>query len=132
MANEAVCIETPTRFRRFTISAGAVIPIGTILKLTDPNTAAATTADNEVFAGIAWEASTATDTFTELTAAENGTWDITTTNAAITAGALVSIGGANLILTADTDAVIKGEIVGKAQETCAGTEVIRVAVGEIA
>ena len=132
MANEAVCIETPTRFRRFTISAGAVIPIGTILKLTDPNTAAATTADNEVFAGIAWEASTATDTFTELTAAENGTWDITTTNAAITAGALVSIGGANLILTADADAVIKGEIVGKAQETCAGTEVIRVAVGEIA
>ena len=125
----AVCIETPTKFRRYTC-ADAAIPIGTLLKLSDPNTAAASTADNDVFAGIAWEEKTAGDGITEITAAVNGIWDITTTAAAITAGALVSIGGANAILTADTDAVIKGEVVGKALETCATTEVIRVAVGE--
>lgn len=132
MANEAVCIETPTRFRRYTVANENAIPLGTILKLSDPNTAAASSADNDVFAGIAWEEKTANDGITEIVAAVNGVWDITTTNAAIVAGALVSIGGANLILTADTNAVIKGELVGKAQETCSGTEVIRVAVGEIA
>ena len=130
MANEATCLETPTRFRRYTVSDGGAIAIGTILKLSDPNTAAASSADNDVFAGIAWEEKTASDGIVEITAAVNGIWDITTTAAAITAGALVSIGGANLILTADTDAVIKGEVVGKALETCATTEVIRVALGE--
>lgn len=132
MANEAVCIETPTRFRRYTIADAAAVPIGSIMKLSDPNTCALSTADNDVFAGIAWEEHEASKGITEMTLAVNGVWDITTTNAGITAGALVSIGGANLILTADANAVINGEIVGKAQETCAGTEVIRVAVGEIA
>lgn len=130
MANEAVCIETPTEFRRFAI--GGAITKGTILKLSDPNTAAASSADNDVFAGIAWEEVTATDYAngkTEVTAAVNGTWDLTTTNAAITAGGLVSIGGANLILAADADAIAKGEVVGKSAETCSGTEVIRVFVG---
>lgn len=129
MANEAVCIETPTEFRRYTVANGTGIVVGTILKLTDPNTAAASSADNDVFAGIAWEEKTASDGITEITAAVNGIWDITCTDAAIVAGALVSIGGANLILTADTDAVIKGEVVGKALETTTTTETIRIAVG---
>lgn len=129
MANEAICIETPTEFRRYTVADGAGIAIGTILKLSDPNTAAASSADNDVFAGIAWEEKTANDGIVEITAAVNGIWDLTTTNAAITAGGLVSIGGTNLILAADADAIAKGEVVGKSLETCAGTEVIRVAVG---
>lgn len=132
MANEATCIETPTRFARFTVADGNAIAIGTILKLADPNTAAASSADNDVFAGIAWEEKTANDGIVEIVAALNGVWDITTTNAAITAGSLVSIGGANLVLTADANAVLLGELVGKALETCSGTETIRVRVGEIA
>lgn len=126
----AVCIETPTKFRRYTVSDGTGIPIGTLLKLTDPNTAIATSADNDPFAGIAWEEKTASDGITEITAALNGIWDITTTDAAITVGALVSIGGANAILTADAAAVLAGQVVGKVLETCATVEVIRVAVGE--
>jgi hypothetical protein len=129
MANEAVCIETPTKFRRYTVADGTGIAIGTILKLSDPNTAAASSADNDVFAGIAFEEKTANDGIVEITAAVDGIWDITCTDGAITAGGLVSIGDANLILAADADAVIKGEVVGKALETTATTETIRVAVG---
>jgi len=132
MSNEAVCIETPTEFRRYTVADGAGIAIGTILKLSDPNTAAASSADNDIFAGIAWEEKTASDGIVEIVAAVNGTWDITTTNAGITAGTLVSIGGANLILAADAAAVVGGQLVGKAAETCVGTEVIRVEVGRVA
>jgi hypothetical protein len=129
MANEAVCIETPTIFRRYTIATGTAIPYGTLLKLTDPNTAIATSADNDPFAGICWVSKTATDGKVEVTAAMNGVWDITCTAAAITVGALVSIGGANLVLTADAAAVLAGQVVGKAMETSSTTEVIRIVVG---
>ena len=132
MANEAVCIETPTRFRRYTVADAGAIPIGTILKLTDPNTAAASAADNDPFAGIAWEEKTASDGITEITAAISGVWDITTTNAAITAGAIVNIGGANLVSTSAAADLITGSVVGKALETCSATEVIRVDVGRTA
>lgn len=131
MANEAVCIETPTKFRRYTVADGAGIAIGTLLKLTDPNTAAATSADNDPFAGIAWEEKTASDGIVEITAAVNGTWDIVCTNAAITAGAFVSVGGANLVATMAEADFPTGAFVGKAQETSAGTETIRVVVGEV-
>jgi hypothetical protein len=131
MANEAVCIETPTEFRRYTVADAGAIALGTILKLSDPNTAAASSADNDVFAGIAWEEKTANDGITEITAAVNGIWDVTTTNAGITVGGWVSVGGANLIRAAAEADTITGELVGKALETCAGTEVIRVAVGRL-
>jgi hypothetical protein len=131
MANEAVCIETPTRFRRYTIADATAVPIGSIMILSDANTCALSSADNGVFAGIAWEEKTLSDGLVEITCAVNGTWDITTTNAAITAGAWVSIGGANLIRAAAEADTITGELVGKALETCAATETIRVAVGEL-
>ena len=131
MANEAVCIETPTRFARFTVANATGIAIGTLMKLTDPNTAIATSADNDPFAGIAWEEKTASDGITEIVVALNGVWDILTTAAAITAGSLVSIGAANSVLVADSDAVILGQVVGKAMETCAAAETIRVRVGEL-
>jgi hypothetical protein len=131
MANEAVCIEIPTRFRRVTVANGTGIAIGTLMKITDPNTAEATSADNDSFAGIAWEEKTANDGITEITLAVNGVWDITTTNAAITVGAFVSIGGANLVSTMAEVDFPTGAFVGKADETCSGTEVIRVRVGEV-
>lgn len=124
----AVCIETPTEFRRYTIAAGAVLPIGTLLELEDVNTASATDTDTNPFAGIAWEESTATDTQTEIVAAVNGIWDIKCTAAAITAGQLVNVGGADLIVLADAAAIIAGSTVGKALEAGNDT-VIRVAVG---
>lgn len=129
MANEAVCIETPTRFARYTVADGAGIAIGTLLKVSDPNTAAATSADNDKFAGIAWEEKTASDGITEITAALDGVWDIKDAGSGITVGALVNVGGANLINTAASGDMDAGTVVGKALETGAASEVIRVRVG---
>lgn len=129
MANEAVCIETPTRFRRYAVADGTTIPIGTLLKLTDPNTAIATSADNDPFAGIAWEEKTASDGITEITAAVNGVWDIKDSGTGITAGAIVSVFGANVIGAALAADLLPGSVVGKALETASASEVIRVAVG---
>lgn len=126
MANEAVCIELPKMIVRRTCANATAIPKGTILKLTDPNTAAASAADNDVFAGIAVEEKTASDGITNIAAALDGVFDITTTAAAITAGAVVNIGGANLVSTSAAADLLTGSVVGVAEETCTTTEVIRV------
>ena len=128
MANEAVCIETPTKFARYTVADATGIAIGTLLKVSDPNTAAASTADNEPFAGIAWEEKTANDGIVEIVAALNGVWDIKATTAAITVGKMVNLGGANLINQAADADFENGSIVGKALETAGNDEVIRVRV----
>jgi len=131
MANEAVCIETPTEFARYTVADANAIPLGTLLKLTDPHTAIATSADNDPFAGIAWEEKTANDGITEITVAKNGVWDLTATAAGITVGAIVNIGGANLIITSAAADLLTGSVVGKAEETFGNSEVARVRVGRV-
>lgn len=131
MANEAVCIETPTKFARYTVADGTTIPLGTILKLTDPNTAIASSADNDPFAGIAWEEKTASDGITQITAALNGVWDLKDSGAGITVGAIVNIGGANLIIASAAADLLTGSVVGKALETASASEVIRVRVGDV-
>lgn len=126
MANEAVCMINPTKFGRVTIAAGAVIPKGTILKLTDPNTGAPSSADNDVFGGITMSESTAADTFTEMEVALDGVWALTATAAAITIGSDVVIGGANTIKAYTTLDDEKGYVVGKILETTAGSETVMV------
>lgn len=124
----AVCLQTPTRFRRYTVADGTAIPKGTILKLTTPLTAAATSADNDVPAGIAWEEKVASDGITEITAALDGVWGIGTSNAAITVGNDVTINALNEIKVYTTLDNEKGYVLGKALETCASNVVIAVAV----
>ena len=126
----AVCIETPTRFARYTVADGTGIAIGTLLKLTTPNTAAATGADTDEFAGIAWEEKTANDGIVEITAALNGVWDIMATSAAITAGLIVNVGGADQMVAADAAAILAGSTIGKALEAANATAG-RVRVGEL-
>lgn len=129
MANEAVCIETPTIFERKTIVAGSVIPIGSIMQLSsDPNTVTISDGDN-VFGGICWEASAATDTFTELTVAMNGIWDIKDSGGAMALGNICSVNGVNVVKTLIEADVVLGKAVGKVQETASAGEVVRVAVG---
>ena len=131
MANEAVCIETPTEFARYTCADGTAIPIGTILQLTDPHTASATSGDGQTFAGICWVEKTASDGITEVVVAKNGTWDLKDAGAGVTVGGIVSVGGANLIKKATEAEMVTGDIIGKAEETAAVSEVIRVKVGRI-
>jgi len=130
MAAEAVCIETPTKFLRFTVSDGAGIAKGCILKLSDANTAAASDGAN-VFAGIAWEEKTASDGITEITCAIDGIWDLKDSGAGITVGAICNIGGANIIIASAAADLLLGTVVGKALETAGAAEVIRVAVGRM-
>ncbi len=127
MTNEAVCIETPSRFGRFTIAAGAVLPVGTLCYLSsDPGVVSATSAADQSFAGIVWEiASTAATTFTEITLALDGVWDIKDSGAGMTLGTLVAVGGANLIITADATDILNGALVGYIEETASASEVVR-------
>jgi hypothetical protein len=127
MANEAVCIETPTKFLRFTVAEGTAIAKGAILKLSGDNTAIASSGA-DVFAGIAWEEKTASDTITEITAAVNGVWDLYSYT--VTLGGIVSLSGANMVKQAVEAEMVTGAAIGKALEAATGFETIRVAVGE--
>ena len=132
MADEAVCIETPTRFARYTVADNTGIAIGTMLQLTDANTASAHSGDAQPFAGIAWEEKTADDGIVEIVAAINGIWDLTEGGGGnITAGALVTLDGtANEIRPTVAAEILTGAVIGKALETSGANEVIRVRVGE--
>jgi len=126
MANEATCIELPSRFARFTIAAGAVLPVGTLVYLSsDPHTVAATSAADQSFAGIVWVQSTALDTFTEIVVALDGVWDIKDAGAGSTLGTLVAVGGANLSVTADAADILNGAVIGYVEETQGAAEVCR-------
>ena len=131
MANEATCIETPTKFARYTIADGTGIAIGTVLKLSADNTAIASSADNDVFAGIAWEEKTASDGITEITAALDGVWDMTDSGSGITLGAVCNVGGANLIVASAAADLLTGSVVGKVLETASASEVVRVRIGGV-
>ena len=129
MANEAVCIETPTLFERKTIATGTAIPFGSIMQLSsDPNTVTISDGDN-VFGGIAWETILSTDTMTEIVVAMNGIWDIKDSGAGMALGNLCSVNGVNLVKTLLEADVVLGKTVGKVQETAAASEVVRVKVG---
>ena len=130
MANEAVCIETPTKFARYTVAAGTAIPLNTILQLSsDPNTATASSGA-DVFAGIAWEEKTISGGSTEIVAAIDGVWDLTNSGVAITLGGIVCLSGANLIKQAEAADLLTGAVLGKCLESAAISEVVRVRVGE--
>ena len=129
MANEvAICLQAPTRFRRYTVADGTAIPKGTILKLTTPMTAVATGADNDPVAGIAWEDKVASDGITEITAALDGVWSCTSSNAAITVGNEVSMNGLNEVKIYTTLDGEKGYILGTALETTSSAVRVAVAV----
>jgi hypothetical protein len=125
----AVCYETPTRFARYTCAEATTIPKGTILKLTSPNTAIATGADNDPIAGIAWMEKVGGDGSTGVVAALNGVWGCLTSAAAITVGNQVGMNGANEIKVYTTLDDEKGYVLGRALETIgASATVIKVRV----
>ena len=128
MANEAVCIETPTIFERKTIASGTVVPFGSLMELTSPNTVAISNGD-DVFGGIAWQTLISTDTFTEIVVAMDGTWDIKDSGAGMAVGNMCSVNGVNLVKTLIEADVVLGKAVGKVQVTAGASDVVRVKVG---
>ena len=126
MVNEAVCIETPTRFAIYTIAAGAVLPKGTLCYLSGDYTVSATSAANQAFAGIVWDmASSATSTETRITLALDGVWDIKDSSATQTLGQATAVGGANLSIAADATDLLNGAFIGFIEEAAGASEVCR-------
>jgi len=70
----------------------------------------------------------ANDGSTEIVAALDGVWGITTSAAAISIGDDVTINGANEIKKYTTLDREKGYVLGKALETCAAAVVLKVRV----
>lgn len=129
MANEAVQIEGNYEVHDYTVAEGTGIEQGTLCGLADPRTAAASAAA-EPFAGIAATEKVASNGKTELGLWTTGTFDLVCSDA-ITAGAIVSLSGANLIKTAVAAELLTGAAFGKALETGAFNEAIEVKIGSL-
>ena len=127
MANEAILKNRVHDPIDFIVADGAGIEKGTICKLSDPRTAAASSA-NDVFAGIAASEKIASDGRTRLALFRSGVFDLTACAAAagITAGSQVSLSGANLIKPATAGELLTGAAFGVALETASANEVIEV------
>ena len=121
-------LELPTKIVRRTIDKDTAVPYGTLMKLQDANTVVVSAANSDPFGGICMFEKLATDTdIIEIPCAMDGLWDIDTTSAAITAGAIVSIGGANSVaVSVGTADQVAGSNVGQAEETRDGNNRINV------
>lgn len=130
MANEAVIIELPAALnaKQRTVSALASISQGTLLKMSDPNTVAASVASDlaPVWGGVAAADKDASDEETTMSAHLSGVFDMTTAGTAITLGAAVTISGANTIKVATEANIAAGQWIGWVEETAAAAEVVRV------
>lgn len=129
MANEATLwmeLELPIPF---TCADGAGIEKGTLVKLTDPMTVAAATADNDVLIGITAEEKIASDGRTKIGVYTRGIFKMLVGAAGCTVGLPVVASAANTIVdtaAADNDA---GRVVGRALETGVNGETVLVLVG---
>lgn len=125
----ATNVELPKLIVRRIVLDNVAIPKGTTLKFSGDNTAAASAADGDAFAGITVEEKTADDGIVDIGAAMDGAWDMDTTAAAINAGDFVSIGGSQEIaVTVGTADLVDGSQFGRAETTRTGTNRIRVRV----
>ena len=132
MASEAVIIELGSRFgepRSYTCASGTAIAKGTLLKLSTPNTVAATSS-TDLFAGIAAMDKSATDYTTKISAYTAGDFDLVLAPAATCAvGQLLVMSGANILKACTTAAEISGGfIVGRAMEAGSAADTIRVRI----
>lgn len=130
MANEAVLMIERSTPIPFTCADGATIEKGTVLKLSDPMTVAASGADNDIFIGIAAEEKIANDGNTKIAVYVDGVFRMTDSGAGTTVGLDVVIKGANVVGAYSTLDDEKGLKVGKALETAGAGDTFLVLVGQ--
>lgn len=128
MANEAVLIFEQEPPIPMTCADNAGIEKGTLLKLADPFTVAATSADNDIFAGVAASEKVANDGNTTIAVYRAGIFKMVDSGSGITVGTDVVVKGANTIGTYTTLDDEKGYRVGQALETAGASETLLVAV----
>ena len=131
MANEAVLVFETDKPIPFTCANGATIEKGALLTLIDPFTVAPSSADNQVFIGIASEEKIANDGKVKIGVYMRGIFKLV-----VAAGNTTTVGqdcvlkAANAIGHYDTLDDEKGLVVGMALETGAAGETVLVAVGK--
>ena len=129
MANEAVLLVQKSIPISMTVADGTGIEKGTVLKLSDPNTAAAATALNDTPGGFAYTEKIASDGITKL-AVIRGPGDRMKVkiSGAVTAGdALAHSGTANFFISVAAN-ISGSKIYGTALETGADNESIEMEV----
>jgi hypothetical protein len=131
MANEAVLVFETEKPIPFTCADGVGIEKGALLTLSDPFTVATSSADNQVFVGIAAEEKIASDGKVKIGVYMRGIFKLK-----VDAGDTTTVGqdcvlrAANAIGLYDTLDDEKGLVVGMALETGAAGETVLVAVGK--
>ena len=112
-------------------SSGTDIEKHTILKLSDPNTGAASSGDGDLFLGILLEENIGGDGTVRYAVSRHGVWDIKNkASTTISAGNRVNIQGANLIGVANvTTAADFDDFLGVALQDAAADEVLEALVG---
>lgn len=129
MANEATLVIETEAPIPFTVADGAGIEKGTVCKMSDPATAAASSADNDVFAGIAAVEKIASDGNTRLALYRRGIFKMVVAAAqTATVGKLAVIKGANTVGDYTTLDGETGYVVGRFLETGAAGESVLVEV----
>ena len=123
MANEFTCVEKPTIIVRRTVADGTAVVKNTGMKLTSPNTAAASTTDTP-FAGITVEEKTASDGIVDMAMALDGVWS-GISYATTTVGTAVKLSNGNLITTAIAADLLSGNWCGVAESTATNGNAIR-------
>lgn len=131
MANEATLVYELEPPVMFTCADGAGIEKGTLLKLSDPATVAATSADNDVFIGVAAQEKIANDGRTKIAVYLRGVFKMTVSATGSTVGKNQVVKGANTIGDYTTLDGELGYVIGKALETGTNTETILVLVGQL-
>jgi len=131
MANEWTLIKQIGPIVSFTCDSGTGIEKGTALKISDPNTVAATSADGDAFIGVAAREHEANDG-DQIAVSLGGIYRVKDSGAGVTAGDALKINGANLVATAD-EAGAQGakEICGFALETAGASDTFLALIGKV-
>lgn len=129
MANEATLIYQFFPSIDFTCADGTGIEKGTLVKLADPMTVAATSADNDLFIGITTDEKIANDGRTKVPVCIAGIAKMKDSGSGVTVGTDVVVKGANTIGTYTTLDDEKGYVVGKTLETASASDTLLVLFG---
>ncbi len=131
MANEAVIIElfNGGKPMKYTVQDAVPIPKGSLLIMDADRRVIVAATDNAPFVGVAAFEKVASDGTTEITAYQDGIFDMVSDSGTDIRGSLVAVSGtANIIQTGDATDLIQWSEVGHYLEagTNAGTEAVRV------
>ena len=111
MANEATVADLLSvggEVIQMTCADATGIEKGTILKLSGDRTVAASSADGDIFGGIAAAEKVASDGSTTIPVYTRGIFDLVTDSATQSVGDILKISGANIVAAADDDVAEHG------------------------